>query len=60
MPDIAKCANKSCKFRKECYRYRARPKIINQDYGEFKPGRDGKCDFMIPVNNRKDILPFNE
>ena len=44
MPDISMCNNNKCKFKKECYRFTAKPSEFHQTYGEFnckdKEGKD--------------------
>ena len=35
MPDISMCQNKECKFKKECYRFTAKPSEFMQAYAEF-------------------------
>ena len=36
MPDISMCKNKECKFKKDCYRFTAKPDKFMQVYGDFK------------------------
>lgn len=44
MPDISMCANETCNFKEDCYRYTATPNQYRQSYGEFackeKMGKD--------------------
>ena len=44
MPDISMCKNDKCKFKKDCYRFTAKPSEFMQTYGDFnckvKPGID--------------------
>ena len=35
MPDISMCQNKECNFKKDCYRFTAKPDEVCQTYGEF-------------------------
>ena len=35
MSDISMCKNVGCKFKKDCYRFTAKPDKIWQTYGEF-------------------------
>jgi hypothetical protein len=35
MPDISMCKNKECKFKKDCYRFTAKPSEFFQAYGDF-------------------------
>lgn len=42
------CRNEDCPLRKNCFRYRARPrKYHDQIYGDFHPMGNGQCpDFL--------------
>ena len=35
MPDISMCKNDKCKFKKDCYRFTAKPSEFMQSYAEF-------------------------
>ena len=35
MPDISMCQNDKCKFKKDCYRFTAKPSEFMQVYGDF-------------------------
>ena len=35
MPDISMCKNDKCKFKKDCYRFTAKPSEFFQAYGDF-------------------------
>lgn len=48
MPDISMCKNAECPSSRYCYRFRARPNIVKQEYREFKviPGSIVCKDFL--------------
>ena len=43
MPDFAMCTNKKCTIKKNCYRFKAKPNPIKQDYMFFEQDENGKC-----------------
>ena len=53
MPDIAMCKNETCKLKKECYRYMAKPSKYWQSYADIKPNKKGECDYFIKYSLQK-------
>lgn len=59
MPDIAMCANTTCKSKETCYRYRAIPDEY-QTMALFDPGRKKKCDYYYKIQPHDRIRPLEE
>lgn len=51
MPDISLCTCYECPFRKNCYRYLAKPSDGYQTYADFKP-TDGQCEHFWESTGR--------
>lgn len=52
MPDISMCNDKSCPSRKDCYRFMAKPSMI-QSFALFdRKGKD-RCESFIKLWNKK-------
>ena len=45
MPDIAMCENNECPKRTTCYRFMAEPNSRRQSYADFKPNKEGECEY---------------
>ena len=45
MHDISKCRNKDCKKSKKCYRFTAKDCEFMQGYSDFKPDKNGYCEY---------------
>jgi len=55
MPDIAMCLNKECKFKKDCYRFTAKPCEFMQNYSEFNCKDKTSIDTFFWQNNKPSI-----
>jgi hypothetical protein len=55
MPDIAMCQNKECKFKKDCYRFTAKPSDFMQTYGEFNCKDKTSIDTFFWKNSKPSI-----
>lgn len=49
MPDISMCVGGNCTLKKDCYRYRAIPGML-QAYFMNPPIEEDKCDYYWPLN----------
>jgi hypothetical protein len=52
-PDISMCANEECPLKEKCYRYTAKPEMM-QSYGDFKPDENGECEYFW--DNKKQLV----
>jgi hypothetical protein len=50
MPDIAMCKNYLCPLSEKCYRFTARPSMM-QSYALFEPEDDGTCLYYMKNND---------
>jgi len=57
MSDISMCKNVGCKFKKDCYRFTAKPDKIWQTYGEFNCKDKVGIDTFFLKNSIPSIQP---
>ena len=50
MPDITMCPGGDCPHKEKCYRFMAKPHIINQSYFVDPPNKQDKCDYYWGEN----------
>jgi hypothetical protein len=55
MPDIAMCLNNECKFKKDCYRFTAKPSEFMQAYGDFNCKDKTSIDTFFWENGKPSI-----
>jgi hypothetical protein len=60
MPDISMCKNKECKFKKDCYRFTAKPSEFMQAYNEFNCKDKTSIDTFFWKNGKPSINPKNK
>jgi hypothetical protein len=61
MPDISMCQNKECKFKKDCYRFTAKPSEFMQAYGVFNcKDKEGADTYFWRMVNQAFNLKQNE
>ena len=53
MPDISMCWGNDCPLKEECYRYLAKPCML-QSYFAEPPYKDGKCDHFWKHRGKDD------
>jgi hypothetical protein len=57
MPDITKCINKTCRVRRDCYRWTSPPSEY-QSYAYFNEQGKADCDYFWEVDAK--AKPFNQ
>ena len=57
MPDISMCENNTCPKRGTCYRFVGIASPV-QNYGDFKPNKNGVCEFYYPLEDGMRIDKF--
>jgi hypothetical protein len=60
MPDISMCQNKECKFKKDCYRFTAKPSEFMQIYGDFNCKDKISIDTFFWANGKPSVNPANK
>lgn len=55
MPDISMCLNDECKFKKDCYRFTAKPGEFMQTYSLFKCKDKGKESYFWDNKEYKKV-----
>ncbi len=59
MPDLM-CRGAGCKLKESCYRYRAKPKALNQSYFMKSPNQDLRCDQIWKLTAEHELRPVEE
>lgn len=55
MPDISMCKDRACPSRDKCYRFKAKPDML-QSYGLFgRPEDADRCGYYWPVESESGI-----
>ena len=59
MPDISMCFGFDCALKKDCYRYRAVPELL-QMYFTIPPVKEDKCDYFCKLKKDDRLRSMEE